>query len=263
MAVVAVAMVKDEADVIRPVVEHLLGQVDEVIVADNGSTDGTRDVLADLPVVLIDDPDPAYYQSAKMTRLAHLAGERGATWVVPFDADEVWYTPHSARIGDVLTGLPSEILVATADLYDHVTSSLDDPTDPNPLTRIGWRRRTPVPLRKVAVRYRDDLVVEQGNHGATYRIVPPAVPGLLVVRHFPWRSAAQFVRKARNGAAAYAATDLPETTGAHWRAYGRILDEHGEDALVGVYREWFHLDDPARLDDVIYDPAPLTVGAAP
>src|SRR5690242_16616279 len=95
----AVAMVKDEADIVADTVEATLREVDAMIVADNGSTDGTREILADLPVTVIDDPDPAYYQSVKMTELAAQAADAGADWVLPIDADERWYSPHG-RIAD-------------------------------------------------------------------------------------------------------------------------------------------------------------------
>ena len=39
-----------------------------------------------------------------------------------------------------------------AELYDHVTTGLDDELELNPLKRIGWRRRTKGALPKVAVR---------------------------------------------------------------------------------------------------------------
>ena len=37
-------MVKDEADIVRSVVTHALDECDFVIIADNGSTDGTREI---------------------------------------------------------------------------------------------------------------------------------------------------------------------------------------------------------------------------
>src|SRR4051812_46619587 len=87
-------MVKDEADVIEGTIRHMADEVDQLLVADNGSTDGTRDILVKLALELqftvVDDPDPGYEQSRKMSALAELAASHGATWIVPFDADELW-----------------------------------------------------------------------------------------------------------------------------------------------------------------------------
>ncbi len=254
----AVSMVKDEADVIGHTVGNLLGHVDAVLVADNGSTDGTRDLLADIAraypgtVMVTDDPDPAYYQSAKMSLLASVAAEQGARWVVPFDADEWWRSPWG-RIGDVLLGLPPSESIAEAALYDHVTTDADDAAEGNPYRRIRWRRAEPGRFPKVAVRPVLPVVIEQGNHGAHYPRPGRTPQPVLEIHHFPYRSAEQFVRKARNGAAAYAATDLPESEGAHWRSYGATLAEHGPDALAAHYLRWFHSADPTA-DGLIEDP---------
>lgn len=245
-------MVKDEADVIGPVLDHMLTQVDSVIASDNGSTDDTRSILMARKRVLVrDDPDPAYHQSAKMTALASEAAGFGADWVVPFDADEVWYSPFG-RIADVLADCATAI--ATAALYDHVATA-EDPDEPNPIARIGWRRRDSAALPKVACRTRLGVTIHQGNHGADFGATQ-ATDGLLIVRHFPYRSAEQFVSKARNGAAAYAATDLPAHVGAHWRGYGAILAGQGEEACAGIFREWFWSADPHADPTLIYDPAP-------
>jgi glycosyltransferase involved in cell wall biosynthesis len=253
MTVVAVCMAKDEADIIGASVAHMLTQVDRVIVADNGSTDGTRAILDQLDVDLLDDPDVAYLQSEKTTALAQIArSDHHADWIVPFDADEVWYSPFG-RIADVLEGIEPQWLVAAARLYDHVATA-QDPDDPDPVGRIGWRRPDPVPLPKVACRWRDDLTIEQGNHGARYDGGATIRDGLLVVRHFPYRSAEQFVRKARNGAAAYNATNLPPEVGAHWRQYGAIAEAHGDDACADIFRTWFWSADPEQ-DQLIFDTA--------
>lgn len=258
MSTFGISMVKNNADIIEIGINHMLTQVDHIVVLDNGSYDGARQILSRLPVTVIDAPDAAYYQSKKMTELAKVAGEMGADWIVPFDSDEIWYSPFGT-IKEVLEDLSPQWLVASADLYDHVTSSEDDPNELNPIKRIGWRRNYKGALPKVACRWRTDLVIEQGNHGASYSGGPTIKEGLLVVRHYPYRSTDQFIKKVRDGVAAYAATDLSESCGQHWKDYGRLLDTFGEAGLEEVYNTWFHLDDPESLQDVIYDPAPINV----
>ncbi len=248
MSVAGISIVKDEADVIKPVIRHMLGQVDRVIVADNGSTDGTREILEGLDVELHDDPEVAFYQGRKISALA---AESGAEWVVPFDGDEIW-AGRDGRLGDVLDDLPESVLLAQAELYDQIATSHDGGRDP--IARMKYRKPAPEPLRKVACRVRPGLEIGQGNHAATYEGVkyPPAALDLLVVRHFPNRSAEQFISKVRNGAAGYAATDLPDDLGAHKRAWGKLLTHEGTDALRKLFDE--ELSD---IPGAIWDPVRL------
>ena len=242
MSTFGVAMVKDEADIIGTTVRWMLTQVDHVIVADNGSTDGTREILAELGVEVVDDPECAYYQSRKMTALARMALAAGATWVVPFDADEIW-TSRWGRLGDVL-GAIADYGIVTAELYDHMATGLDDAAEPDPVRRMEWRRVAPLELPKVAFRASCDVTVDQGNHWATYPVpARPTEHARMIVHHLPYRSAEQMIRKVRNGAAAYEATvGLPETVGAHWRQWGRFSDEQ----IAALFEKWYYRANPTR-----------------
>ena len=257
MSVCAVMLVKDEADVIEQTVRHLLYHVDEVIVADNMSTDGTREILEGLPVTLRDDPEVGYYQSMKASMLARRARARGHEWVIAVDADEIWHCGTvDDRIGDWLSEVPPDVGIIEVALFDHVVSSLDL-LHGSPFERIGWRRRDDAPLPKVACRLLPGLVIEQGNHGAHYP-GPVRRGGWLNIRHFPYRSVEQFVRKVRNGSTAYAATNLPNNVGRHWRDYGNLLNGGGgEEAIREVFETWFYLAEPETAKGVLYDPAPL------
>lgn len=254
MTVAAVSMVKDEADVIEGCIRHMADEVDFLLVADNGSTDGTRDILdelaRDLPVKVLDDPDPAYWQSQKMTALAEQAAGMGAEWIVPFDADELWVFRGDTIRNELAACRES---VVRAELFNHFPSAVD-PDGTDPFRTIQWRQAEPAPLPKVAFRWHPHAAIEQGNHGVT---LPSSVRHGrgLEVRHFPYRSADQFVRKARNGAAAYRATDLPDNVGAHWRSYGDLYDRHGRDALEEVFRTHFWFLSPVD-SGLVPDPAP-------
>jgi glycosyltransferase involved in cell wall biosynthesis len=246
-------------------VGHMLTQVDHVIVADNRSTDGTRDILAEMPITVVYDPEPGYYQSAKMTRLAVKAAEMGAKWVIPFDADEWWYSPHG-RIADVLGHIKERATVAVAELYDHVATGMDSDLA-DPVKRIGWRRPYLLPLVKVAFRYQHGVVVDQGNHNATYPDPDDhrVVLNRLMIRHFPYRSVEQFLRKVHNGADAYRATSgLAPDAGAHGRQWGDLLERDGEDAIAAIFHTWYYREVPDQemliggemQPALVCDPAP-------
>lgn len=260
--VVAVTMVKDEVDIVARTVAHMATQVDAIIVADNMSTDGTREVLEDLAqdinLTIVDDNEVGYHQSRKMTELALQARlNHHADWIVPFDADEWWYSPFGT-IKEAIGELPSQWLVMEAALYDHVATGRDT-DDPDPVARLGWRRVAPAPMPKVACRWREDLVIEMGNHAARYVGGATKFDSQLVIRHFPYRSVEQLIRKIRNGAAAYAATELDPTYGAHWRQWGEALDDpnRGIEWIERLFHVWYYRQEPEipiTIEDEVHPP---------
>lgn len=247
--IAAVTMVRDEADIIAPVLMQLFAQgVDRIWVADNLSVDKTRPILEDLavrhPITIIDDDEPGYYQSYKMTSLAQRAAAAGADWVVPFDADEWWY----ALDGTIATQLAAcDATVIKARGYDHLPrrTDPDDPDDPNPIRRMGWRRAHTQTWPKVVFRATADVYIHQGNHDVERP--GPRTEGLLEYRHFGYRSFDQMTSKVRNGKAAYEASTVHAMHGTHWRTLGALSDE-------GLAAEWQKLLDEPGL---VYDPAPI------
>jgi glycosyltransferase involved in cell wall biosynthesis len=265
--IVAIGMVKDEADVIGHTIRHLIAHgVDHILIADNLSSDQTPEILAGLAlefpkvVVPILDHEPGYYQALKMTRLLQEARDRfGAEWVVPFDADEIFI--HSRPAGETLCDLIRKVPVAfeaiTVPMANHFPTVLNRPGEANPFLRL-WRRHIPAnTLPKIIVRPLPGLELQQGNHNAIIgQRVAFAADTAISIRHFPYRSEEQFIRKCINGAAAYKKTDLPYSQGEHWRSYGRIFDEHGEAGLIAWYKKWFYLD-VDRISETVLDPVPL------
>ena len=218
----AVTMVRNEEHRIAGSVRQLLdGGVDCVVVADNLSSDGTGDVLADLmhdhPVIMVKDGEQAHYQGQKMSLLARAVSRCGASWIVPFDADELWYgigEPLAQRLRSV-TGD-----AASAPMYDFLPAPGDvDTTDPY----HDLARRTLRPVTsKTAFRAHLLATIASGNH---YALHPARVDrGALAIRHYPFLGFEHFIEKALQGATALGATDLPENIGAHWREWAAASD---------------------------------------
>lgn len=271
--VIGVTMVRNEADIIGASLAHMLGQVDAVVVIDNGSTDGTTDILqnamADLGpdrMTILNTFERAYLQSRRMTCAAMVAHrDHGARWIVPFDADEFWRPPaDSATVADRLRSLDTlPGGVVEVPILNHYATALDPAWGRRAKWRpqcMPWRTRTPLPLHKVAFRWVEGAVIEMGNHGVTLpgEEQPAPFDAGITIRHFPYRSAEQMTRKAIQGAEAYRAAgdDVPADAGAHWRAWGRLMDVYGEGIMGDIFREhyWFLSPTDAGL---IHDPIAL------
>lgn len=262
----AVTMVKDEQDIIFHSILHMAEEgVDGIIIADNVSTDTTRSelerverTLAGSPckIMILDDTEKAYYQSKKMTHLARLAADGyGADWIIPFDADELWYS-HHGKVSDVISQADDQgATILHAPLFNHFPTALD-PGEKIPFQSIIYRQKERGALPKVAFKWTDGAVIAQGNHSVS-GVQGDAMRGILELRHFPYRSWNQFLSKVYNGSKAYAATNLPADMGAHWRGYADIINKFGEQALrENVFERYFWFYSP--LDNgLMLDPAPF------
>jgi glycosyltransferase involved in cell wall biosynthesis len=238
-----VTMARNEEHRIAGSVRQLLdGGVDAVVVADNLSTDGTRDVLdelaRDVPLIVVDDREEAYYQGPKMSLLARAAARCGASWIVPFDADELWYGV-GAPLATRLRALDGD--AAIAPMFDFLPRPDQHVVD-DPYRALTTRRRQPG-TQKIAFRAHLLASIGTGNHWVMQPV--RTVHGAVSIRHYPFLGFDHFVEKARIGNAALAATDLPSEVGAHWRAWGES-DDHG------LARAWRDLTD----DDLVDDPLP-------
>jgi Glycosyl transferase family 2 len=260
MTLWAIMLVKDEADVIEPVLRHIAAQgVTGIIVADNDSSDDTPNILDDLignigcDLMWQHDPIVGYWQSRKMTALAREAHEvYGARWIWPVDADELWYYGDTRSLADVISGADGDVIYAR--LWHHFPTAVDL-TDGNPFQRMTYRGHE-APIGKVILRWQPGMVIEAGNHDAEGSYAPSTLRDVQV-RHFPYRSEEQFIRKALNGARAMQAAEaIPWHTCQHWREFGVLHERGGDAALVEAYQRHFYYDLPSAAG-LVYDPARL------
>lgn len=242
-----VSMVKDEMDILPFIYEQLLLEdIDGFVIADNMSSDGTREFLAEFSknvpnVTIVDDYEIGYYQSTKMNKLIDLAVTQGADRIIAADADEYWYTvDRTDTLGNCLRTMECDVAVATVWDMVPVMGGYD-----NPLIDFKYREPRVKALPSVAYKWRDGAYVTMGNHDV-YHSANRAYD-LIAIRHFQYRSYDQFVKKLRNGRAAYEATTMPSSIGTHWRAGGLMTDE-------ALQTEWLAIINQERT---VYDPVPL------
>ena len=217
----AIGMVRNEQDTITHVVDHLAEQgVDAFLIADNDSTDDTPRLLEELAgrhrLYVVSDRLRAYYQGTKMTMLAEAARRAGADWVVPFDADELWFA-RDEPLADLLRRSPHDVVRAQ---LHNVFPSHDDGDDADPFVRLTAFDPIPSPLGKVAARTHRWLSIATGNHAVTR---PGTAGDGLFIAHFPWRSYEQVAEKLRAGREAFRDVE-DQSIGTHWRRGGELDD---------------------------------------
>src|SRR6266571_810539 len=204
MRVVMTLLVRDEADIVdEHIAFHLASGVDFIIAADNGSTDGTTEILETYArdgyghrISLLDP----FSQIEVVTMMARLAANRfGADWVINSDADEFWW-PRTGTLKELLGAVPSRFGGVRGMWRNFV---------PRPESAGSFAERMTVrsqkPIRgihplnthfKTVHRASGDVEVGGGNHDVIGRGLTPLRSWYPIdVLHFPIRSLEQFERK--------------------------------------------------------------------
>lgn len=265
MKLVAVSVIKNEADIVEAFVRHTRAWTDLHLVFDHASTDGTREILAGLvgeglPLRLFTDDALGNLQQFRSNHLARIAvREFDADWVIPLDADEILVAPGGRPALEAALADPDTPQPFSLPMANYYPTRDEQAAEPNPILRLVHRASLSGATRKVmipAALVRDASVeAGKGSH-ALYRagVALPARPAPEGIRlaHFALRSLGQQVlrvvtaelQKLQRGRA-HAGLDV------HYRLGFQLLADHPD-----LFVETFY-SQPAGLTR---DPAPYLGG---
>ncbi len=246
-------LIKNEADIIANNIRvHAALGVDSFVVMDNGSTDGTLDIVRDLartlPITLIERPTLDYQQSNWKTEMARIARKNyGADWTIANDADEFWVPAAGCTLKDELTRTGSVIHCERKNvLFER--EAFDQGADFHtqnlcvsaPLNYPKGREVDDIQRSimlgnihgKVIVRCHGMLRIKGGNHRAwhAWGWLNQRESANITVYHYPIRSRASFIANIENRAA---------------------LLKKGVSKMGNHYRRWVKLYDSGQLEHEI------------
>jgi FkbM family methyltransferase len=240
MRLVGISTVKNESDIIESFVRHNLGFLDRLHVVDNGSTDTTGEILAELvreyPGLTVErDPYLGHMQEGKLTAVARaLVAKEPFDFLFAIDADEFLRCASREALETALAKLPDGACGA-APWVTYVPTPGDDREELDPARRIRHRRaEEPEALSKVAVPValaaKEDFRLWPGNHlvgGGGVRLIRPTPLEGVTLAHFPVRSGAQLVSKVLLGEWALR-TKMGRMTdeGWHWKALADEIERN-------------------------------------
>jgi Glycosyl transferase family 2 len=246
-------LARDEADIVdAQIAFHLHAGVDFVIATDNGSLDGTTEILEAYArqgvLHLIREPELDMRQEEWVTHMARLAAsDFEADWVLNSDADEFWW-PRGGTLPEVLATIPPRYGVVRC-LWRHFA--------PRPDTHSLFAERMTVRLtlshpwndpanpfnvnQKIVHRADPEVIVAWGNHDVSAAgLLPLGGWHPIEVLHFPLRTPEQYERKVVN---AWSAWSRSQTRGPQPHQVA-AYDAYREGRLRERY-ESFVIDDTA------------------
>jgi len=97
MRIVAIALAKNEADIIGESVTEALSWVDDFVIYDNGSTDGTGALAQAAGAIVLHGPGGEPFDEHLRQHTLDVAAELDPDWIVRIDVDEIYHHDPDPR----------------------------------------------------------------------------------------------------------------------------------------------------------------------
>jgi hypothetical protein len=229
--IACVTMVASESDIIESFARHTLGFVDHLHIQFHNSYDSSQEIVERLigdgcSISFERGSDPVFRRQLLGDRLVRQAANGGHfDFILPLDADEFIVADSRSVLEAELAEMPP-VSALTVNWLSYVPTEYDDPADPNPITRIRHRLRSPHVIHKAffaaSMLSQGDIYLSDGNHhllSKTGREIPHRLSQRIFLAHFPVRSAQQLASKIAIGwAARVLSPDFTDNQSRHWRA---------------------------------------------
>jgi len=238
-------LVRNEQDIIKQNLEFHKDKADGLIVTDNMSTDGTREILEDymragIIDLIIDEKEQNYNQYLWTTRMTNIAKEvYNADYVYSTDADEFWDIPNldlfKRALGffkltnvfkcEYFNMLPED----NVDFLNFKYKIMNKPFESEQLSKAYnlFSYIIDNPDNKYKALYSTEGFIKnwQGNHSVDIQDKEELITHIDIL-HYPVRSYEQFLDKIIQGGQAYERnTELPSGMGSHWKSLYSIYKE--------------------------------------
>ncbi len=268
MFITCIAMVKNEADIIEAFCRHNSLFFDMIFIVDNGSVDGTKDIILalareGLPIIFSEDPEFAYRQSERMTRtFNNVCHAVSPDYVIILDADEFLYCKDRCELEKELSQIPD-------DSYGHIPMKsyvcpTTAPTSVNPLQYMTQRLKEEIYQQyKIVIKVSSIfslLSISQGNHDI-YSPLNNIELKNVTIGHFPIRSPEQMVTKAVIGHMSYLGLqDRNEKQGYQWHNLFHFItsnDFYSWKVASSISKNYMTKHDYDNNIDTVEDPIPV------
>ena len=215
MKLMLTLLCRDEEDILNEMVQfHLEQGVDLIVATNNGSEDSSRLILERYArggrLILLDEDEHNHDQAIWVTRMARLAADKGADWIIHSDADEFWW-PKNGDLKTTLMQSPSSVEAWEVNRTNFLPPAKIPKHKHKPFHQQQIIRESrsmnsmgqPLPP-KICHRADRNLFISDGNH-AVIRNGKPVQSQQhqgIEILHFPVRSFSQLKRKISQGAEA-------------------------------------------------------------